>query len=502
MGSEISTGETLGRGGPVVEDGSVPARLHDPERRERRRRGAYFTPPSLVEVLVRDVLEPSFVGRSTPPRVLDPACGDGRLLAAAGACIAARFGVDPAPFLTGVELDAAEASATADRIGAQVMCGDARTLLDTAEHRHAYDVVIGNPPYLSQLASDTARGGRSHLGGGPYADVAAEFLALSLRLVNVSDGRIGLVLPLSTLASQHVAPIRAEIEQSASIESFWWSDTTMFAASVRTCIVGLRTGGRTAMVQRSFGADARAIPDVRPPEDDSGSDSWSWLLVDVAGVPPLPVLGAAGTLSDLAVATADFRDQYYGLVGCVSDDADGPPLVTSGLIEPGRSLWGDRPTVFAKQRYSAPRVELSRLDDRMRRWAAGRLVPKVVVASQTRVVEAAVDERGEWIPSVPVVSVIPHGHDGVWRVAAVLTSPVASAWIAHRRTGSGLSARAIRVTASDLHALPLPVGHAAWDDAVARLRSGDVAGTGEAMMRAYGCGDDAVLRLWWERNLR
>ena len=32
-------------------------------------------------------------------------------------------------------------------------------------------------------------------------------------------------------------------------------------------------------------------------------------------------------------------------------------------------------------------------------------MPKVVVATQTRVVEAAVDPTGEWIPSTPVVSV-------------------------------------------------------------------------------------------------
>ena len=498
----MSTGETLGRGDPVVEDGSVPARLHDPERRERRRRGAYFTPPSLVDVLVHDVLEPACAGRSTPPRILDPACGDGRLLEAAGSYLTERFGVDSAPFLVGVELDADEARSTASRVRAQVLCGDARSLLDTPEHRHAYDIVIGNPPYLSQLSAETARGGRSHLGGGPYADVAAEFLALSLRLVHERDGFIGLVLPLSVLASRHVAPIRAEVEQCAAIESFWWSNTQMFEANVRTCVLGLRTGRRTTTVRRTFGgvSSSDSVPTIGPPEDGSGSDSWSWLVADIAGVPRLPTLRTVGVLADLATATADFRDQYYGLVGCVADEGDGPPLVTSGLIDVGCVRWGEKPTVFAKQRYSAPRVQIDRLDERMHRWATARLVPKVLVASQTRVIEAAVDEQGLWLPSVPVVTMVPLQRHDLWRVAAVLTSPIASAWIAHRRTGSGLSARSIRVTASDLHALPLPGVASAWETAVERLRAGDVLGSGESMMDAYGC-DDAALFAWWGQRV-
>ena len=46
----------------------------------------------------------------------------------------------------------------------------------------SFDVVLGNPPYLSQLAAATTRGGASQHGGGPYADAAVEFLALAVRL--------------------------------------------------------------------------------------------------------------------------------------------------------------------------------------------------------------------------------------------------------------------------------------------------------------------------------
>ena len=51
--------------------------------------------------------------------------------------------------------------------------------------------------------------------------------------------------------------------------------------------------------------------------------------------------------------TADFRNQYYGLVGAVSDSAVGPPLITSGLIEPNECWWGRRPVRFAKRGFAA-----------------------------------------------------------------------------------------------------------------------------------------------------
>jgi len=215
----------------------------------------------------------------------------------------------------------------------------------------------------------------------------------------------------------------------------------------------------------------------------------------------LEELVEAGRLGDLAVVTADFRDQYYGLIGAVSDEGDGPWLVTSGLIDAGRCRWGDRPVRFAKQRYGAPRVDVDSLTPKLQAWAARRLVPKVLVASQTKAIEAVVDERGEWLPSVPVISLVPHAIDDLWRIAAVLTSPVASAWLAHRRMGSGLSAAAVRVSASDLAQIPLPTHGDPWVRATVALRGGDVAACGRAMGEAYGLAHRADLFEWWEQLL-
>lgn len=478
-----------------MKDGRVESR---PDRRKRRQLGAFYTPLVLVELLVHEVLRPALQGRTRPPRVIDPSCGDGRLLEAAARVIGEHYGVDPRPFVVGAELDTGVAAATASRLGCTVLTGDARELLRSPEHHHSYDIVLGNPPYLSQLASSTARGGRSSLGGGPYADVAAEFLALSLRLVAPEGGRIGLVLPLSILSTRDVAPIRRELDAHAAIDFCWWANQRMFDANVRTCVLGFVTGRATTSVRRRVGVDADDAPALAAPEQPA--TSWAWLVSDTIGIPALTTVDSSGVLGDIARATADFRDQYYGLVGCVGDDVDGPPLITSGLIDVGVCRWGVATTSFAKQRFRAPRVAVEQLSAPLQQWAQHRLVPKVLVASQTRVIEAVVDAAGAWLPSVPVISVTPSRIDDLWRTAAVLTSPVASALLAHQRAGSGLSARAIRVTASDLHALPLPADEQSWCRAASQLKCGDTDAAAVSMMSAYGCAERDDVLAWWRQN--
>jgi len=476
-----------------VLDGDVP---HPPTPAARKRLGAYYTPPEIVEFLVRAVVEPACAGRATPPTVIDPACGDGRLLEAAGRLIRQRFGVDPGPYLRGVEIDADVATATAARLGVVVTVGDGRSPVTGAP----FDVVIGNPPYLSQLAVATSRRGRSELGGGPYADVAAEFLAAALRLARADGGRIGLVLPLSILATRDVRPIRDAAQLAGAIDVWWWADERMFDAQVFTGVLGLELGSPPRAVRRFSGPTFVPVSAVAP---RTGAPTWSWLVADLAGVPEVDLTSGGGMLGDLATFTADFRDQYYGLVGAVSDGGLGAPLVTSGLIDPGRCWWGTRPTRFAKDRYDAPRVTVSKLSPALQAWVASRLVPKVLVASQTKVLEAVVDEHGAWLPSVPVVSVIPNHGTDVWKVAAVLTSPVASAWLAGRRFGSGLSSTAVPVAAGDLAEIPVPPasGRRAWTAAAAKLQAGDVVGCGMDMLRAYGLRQRSDLLVWWQDRL-
>ncbi len=465
--------------------------------RTRKQLGAWSTPDELVDLVVDRTIDSTFAAAGgaadeRPVRVLDPACGDGRFLAAAARRLRA---LGRRATLTGVDIDPT-AIATAAVPGAEMITADA---LSFDWGRRHFDVVVGNPPFLSQMSASTTRGGSSQHGGGPYADAAAEFLALAIRLVEPRDGRVGLVLPQSILASRDAGPVREQATAAASMNWSWWSPKRVFDAQVLVCALGFRAGSGTA---------GRAVATT-----DGSDATWSHVVTDALGLPHLPSLATDGTLGDRARASLNFRDEYYGLVPAVSDTASGPPLVTSGLIDPGRCWWGERPVRFAKRAFSAPRVDVGRLDARMQAWARRMLVPKVLVANQTRIIEAVADPDGAWLPGVPVTSLVPAGDSTVWELAAVLTSPIAAAAAWHAAAGTGLSARAIRIGPATLGAIPWPAGDIC--QAALLLRAGDVLGCGRAIVAAYACGVapadasgaatgdpvDDLLFDWWSRSL-
>ncbi len=457
----------------------------------RKRRGAWYTPEPLVEQVVGAVVDEAFVAgrcRTRPLRILDPACGDGRFLRAAVDAARAAGGEARA---IGIDIDeetVRRASTASDRGDLEIVCDDALASQWLADQTGTFDLVVGNPPFLSQLAAATTRGAASERGGGPYADVAAEFLALAADLVDPDGGRVAFVLPQSILSARDAGEIRERIDRRARM--FWsaWTGERDFDAEVVTCAL-------------AFEFDAS---DERVKRDRSKGATWSHVVTGRTGVPPLPEVfersdSIGGRLGDRARLNANFRDEYYGLVGAVGDHDSGPPLVTSGLIDPGVCRWGARPVRFAKRRFAAPRVDLDALDTKMTEWAARRLVPKVLIANQTAIVEAVADPRGDWLPGVPVVAAYPL--DGavatVEEIAAVLTAPSVSAWAWHRRGGTGMSSGAIRVGPTMLADLPWPGGPIAG--AVEALRAGDVIGCGRLVDEAYGlgAGERAELAAWW-----
>jgi SAM-dependent methyltransferase len=453
---------------------------------DRQRLGSWYTPAALVADVVTAALDPDWLaGRERRPlRVLDPACGDGRFLAA----VAERAGGLGAPVeLHGVDLDPLAVAAARDELpGATIELDDA---LARDWPPAAFDLVIGNPPFLSQMAAATSRGRASRHGGGPYADAAAEFLALASELADPDHGRVAFVLPQSLLASRDAAPIRDALGDRAALCWSRWTAEREFDAHVYTCAV---------VVELAAGTIA--------------AGDWTGIVGDRLGIPSLPSVSTAGHLGDRATLNANFRDEYYGLLPAVGDHDAGPPLITSGLIDPGVSRWGRRAVTVGRRRWHRPRIDTVLLDASMRRWAQRRLVPKVLVANQTSIIEAVADPLGEWLPGVPVVCAYPVGahwdddpprsvadlEAAVWEIAAVLTSGFASVWAWHRCAGTGLSASAIRLSPTVLADLPWPAGD--LSAAVEHLRARDVRACAAAVDRSgYAMPGTGVTGWWTER---
>jgi hypothetical protein len=245
---------------------------------------------------------------------------------------------------------------------------------------------------------------------------------------------------------------------------------------------------------------------------------WAPLAAPLWGVPRVEV-GGSRTIGEIAEATADFRDEYYGLRGSIVEDAElgarersrYPALVTTGLIDLALCRWGRAPTRIHKRRWSAPRVDASRLGERMSSWLSRRLVPKVLVATQTRVVEVVVDEAGELAPVTPTISVMASGAS-IWHVGAAIASPVACAVALTRHAGAGMSPDAIKLSARQVLALPLPRPGPAWDAGAAALREASMSADtwtrwsclrvmGERMVEASGATGGGPALSWWLERL-
>ncbi|HVM53019.1 MAG TPA: N-6 DNA methylase [Acidimicrobiales bacterium] len=417
-------------------------------REERRRRGVFNTPMAVA----RDAVDALIV---RPGTVCDPSCGTGTFLLAAGERLV-TLGLtrrEAAACLTGVDVDPAAVAVARERLSswaggaaANIDVGDGLAVADR------FDFVVGNPPYVDRLH--------------------ARFLAHA----TVIGGAVAMVVPTSVLATDDGRAARAS---GLGVESMVRLGP-VFDAEVDTCVLVLRRGAPV------------------PP-----GPTWSALLVEGdAGLDPVPVCDLDGApLSSSCDVVAGFRQHYYGLRGHVHEGGGGLPLVTSGAIDLGE--WGRRSVRFDKRRYLEPRVDLDGVGEPVRSWFRSLLRPKVVVATQTRVIEAAPDPDGVVVPSVPVISVVPRDPARLWLLLAVLLAPPVTAWAFRRWGGTALTPGALKLGAPQVREIPEPLGMAAWASAADVLRDagpGGVVEAGALMCSAYGAGEE--VHAWWAARLR
>ncbi len=264
--------------------------------------------------------------------------------------------------------------------------------------------------------------------------------------------------PQSFLGGRDTGAIRSALDERADLRRLWVTDEQLFDAGVQVCapvLVRRSEPGRPRRTRRRVVAvqwrDSRAVEmEVDDPADSTEHPNWSPLLAAALGVPALRVepLGSHRALGELARCTAGFRDEFYALaevaeelVSSESRTGDELRLVTSGMIDPGKLRWGEGPRRIGGRTFVAPSASMSDLEARSPRvagWVRARSVPKVLVASQTRVIEVAADLRGDCVGVTPVVSVEPlmQSEASVELLAASLAAPSARRDPRHPRSGN------------------------------------------------------------------
>ena len=456
---------------------------------ERQAAGAHYTSREIAGgLLAWACVDGTRLSNET--RICDPAVGGGAFLLAAAQLLLAA-GVEPAAIvrrsLWGIDLNPVAVAVTDAALshwawragaGSPVTAGAhlarSNALLEgTAawtgdEDAQRFDLVVGNPPFQSQLDRTTARRPeqtdalRARFGEAVtgYADSATLFLLAARRMVR-PGGRVALVQPVSVFGARDASRVRAELLSSARLDGVWVAGSRVFSANVRVGAVVLeaetalvdeaRPDDQPVAVRRATGPKFVAQRPVTATRSElRAAPSWSH-LISATDTPTIDDARTNGRLGEIASATAGFRDEYYGLIPFVAEGsgAGSPPgprsarLITSGLIDPARCRWGRAPGRFARKTWVRPTVDVaaaSDADPQLGAWLERMLVPKVLVACQTRVVEAIVDEAGGLVPSVPVIAVCAEPRR-LFDVAAVLLSPLTSAWAVRRSAGSALGGR-------------------------------------------------------------
>lgn len=458
-------------------------------------------------------LASSHTDRSAAPlRVGDPACGAGAFLVATAEALQARgapVGRIVSEQLFGADVDATAVALTRLEIArwsaqvtgrvhvvpeAHLVVGDSLVDPDAGSwigRGGEMDVVVGNPPFGSQLRGGTVRDRARQerlarelgIGALGYADTAALFLLRAIDLVR-TGGRVALILPSSLAATRGSEAIRRAVGRRTSVTDVWVGGVDVgFDAAVSVwapVFAKTEPAAGPVPIRRFHGSDVRPLDTVQTTLDAS---SWAPLLAPEPrsgprSLGPSAVRGPSGTIASVAAVTAGFRRHFYGLVPHVRDDRSGseqaPVLVTTGVIDPMHHRV-DAPVRFAGRDFDRPVIDVAALaadEPAIAAWVRSLLVPKVLIASQGRVLEAIVDSRGTLIPSTPVIAVVPTGAAGltVWHLAAAVSSPLASLHLRDVAAGTGLDGRGSRVTARFVRELALPADRDGWDAAADAAR--------------------------------
>lgn len=505
---------------------------------DRRSQGAHFTPRLVAERVVGLALDDLAEVGGTPGPAWDPTAGGGAFLLAAARAIEHRFGTDrgqivSAMFATDIDSTALRVCDAALEMWAGGVARPttrvANSLLDLPDDwPDNFSLIVGNPPFLGQLTSDTARTPAEQVNlkerfgdlATGYVDHSSLFVELSLRHLG-NHSVLGLILPQSFLGAASSEGVRESLARSGLFRTLWVDDANSFAASVEVIAVIAVSGVHNGQAQQPH---TRVVVGAAQGQDFPTPDAVSWgsLLARSQGVPAVSIRPSATRLGDIASVTAGFRQHFYGIRNAVGEQAStgdplsnrAAPLITSGSIDPFAPQWGAKAIKFAGNRWERPWLYLDRIEDpEVQKWFEARLVPKILVASQTPVIEAVVDADATMVPSVPVITIEPHDPQMVWHVAAAISAPTTCALMIEHAAGTGLSANAIRVRARSLSEIRLPKPGKDWDEGAAAGAAAQAAWLandtqahsealrilGEAMTAAYGGSDQ--LTTWWTSRL-
>ena len=281
-------------------------------------RGGYYTPAPVARFLARWV-------RQAGPRIVEPSCGDGRILRELAAL---------SDSVRGVELVAAEAAKA--REFAPVDAGNLFTWLadcDTDTGRwDGWDGVAGNPPYIRfgnwpteqrEPALELMR--REGLRPSKLTNAWVPFVVASAGLVR-DGGRVGLVLPAELLQVGYAAPLREFLLARFREITLVTFERLVFDGILQEVVLFCGVAGAgPARIRTVQLADAGQLEAAEPPADHAPfqpallheNEKWTKYFLDAKAIALLRTLKGSdtmtrlGSLAEVDVGIVTGRNSFF-----------------------------------------------------------------------------------------------------------------------------------------------------------------------------------------------
>ncbi len=397
---------------------------HEPqlERIDRRARGVYYTPTEIAEWIVEQTYAPllrDWQGETEPPRILDPACGAGVFLLAAGRLLRERcwqldlrdekqsLAMNRA--LHGTDIDAASIAAAQQQPNLQAAnlhCADALT----SPLPNCFDAIVGNPPYVNirelarshppEYVADLRQRFRTARGN---FDLYVLFIERALELLK-PGGRLGFIVPNKWATLDYASKLRELLLRETALEQIVDLSTLRVfpqAGTYPQIIVLQRQSAETRQQVRV--AQVTSVADFQPTNlarcsrmiSQASLQPRAFVLGNEIGVEdrvstrPLESLatlhsGASGYSANLLAA--ELRELTPATQS--TDDVD---FIVSGNIDRYALQCGN--VRFLNHSWQRPGLSLQSTAITAKKVQLYR-EPKIVLSGMSKRLEAAFDEQG------------------------------------------------------------------------------------------------------------
>ncbi|MBM73841.1 MAG: hypothetical protein CMK59_00455 [Proteobacteria bacterium] len=297
------------------------------------------------------------------------------------------------------------------------------------ESKGGFDAIVANPPFINCIRGPISKGLKQLLrirypiiSGS--ADLSYYFLSLASEIIH-SKGTIGIILPRVSMGAKALESFRAAPQMPKPYLIYSANHYRFFSDAnikVAVYILGKSSSCRVSDAELPDKGKWSTIGLNCTHWWPSYRHNW-WTLFSLAcSGKNLPQTSNCKALKEFPfeICGGLTTGEFYKIK--VSNKKSGPELklLTSGSIEPDASLWGKEKTRFGGAQYLHPRIFGSSKAalEKSNTYSKSLIKklkrshrPKIIIASLTRIVEAFLDEHGEYQASTATQTIFHHNDD-------------------------------------------------------------------------------------------